>query len=200
MPNFIDHLIEESKRFLNGRAQINDDIGQEAAKFVMREIPPSIGTFEKSDSPLIRWLKEAIQFGSSETEYLLKALKPVLPFLPWKYNYEPRPDMPDLGSRMGWGEILGPEAPFRDEHFCYGFTLLGKNTFYPAHYHPATELYVVLSGHAEWTLDGVTTVRHPGEFVLHPSNRIHSMRTTEEPLLALYTWSGEDVVTLSKYV
>ena len=34
MPNFIDHLIEESKRFLNGRAQINDDIGQEAAKFV----------------------------------------------------------------------------------------------------------------------------------------------------------------------
>ena len=80
MPNFIDHLIEESKRFLNGRAQINDDIGQEAAKFVMREIPPSIGTFEKSDSPLIRWLEEAIQFGSSETEGLLKALKPVLPF------------------------------------------------------------------------------------------------------------------------
>ena len=113
MPNFIDHLIEESKRFLNGRAQINDDIGQEAAKFVMREIPPSIGTFEKSDSPLIRWLEEAIQFGSSETEGLLKALKPVLPFLPWKYNYEPRPDMPDLGSRMGWGEILGPEADLR---------------------------------------------------------------------------------------
>ena len=89
MPNFIDHLIEESKCFLNGRAQINDDIGQEAAKFVMREIPPSIGTFEKSDSPLIRWLEEAIQFGSSETEYLLKALKPVLPFLPWKYKYVP---------------------------------------------------------------------------------------------------------------
>ena len=28
----------------------------------------------------------------------------------------------------------------------------------------------------------------------------HSMRTSDEPLLALYTWSGEDVVTLSKYV
>jgi hypothetical protein len=200
MQDFIAHLINESKHFLNERAQINDDIGQEAAKFVSREIPAPSGTFEKSDSPLIRWIEEAIQFGSPETKRVLNALKPALPFLPWKYNYEPRPDMPDLGNQMGWGEILGPEAPFHDDHFCYGFTLLGKNTFYPAHYHPATELYVVLSGHAEWTLDGVSKVRNPGEFILHPSNHVHSMRTSDEPLLALYTWSGEDVVTLSKYV
>lgn len=200
MQDFIAHLIDESKRFLNERAQINDTIGQEAAKFAAREIPAPSGTFEKSDSPLIRWIEEAIQFGSPETERVLNALKPALPFLPWKYNYEPRPDMPDLGNQMGWGEILGPEAPFHDDHFCYGFTLLGKNTFYPAHYHPATELYVVLSGHAEWTLDGVSKVRNPGEFILHPSNHVHSMRTNDEPLLALYTWSGEDVVTLSKYV
>ena len=200
MQDFIARLIEESKRFLNERAQIDDDIGQEAAKFVAREIPAPSGTFEKSDSPLIRWIEDSAKHGSSETANLLKALKPALPFLPWKYNYEPRADMPDLGNRMGWGEILGPEAPYHDEHFCFGFTLLGKNTFYPAHYHPATELYVVLSGHAEWTLDGVSKVRNPGEFILHPSNHVHSMQTREEPLLALYTWSGEDVVTLSKYV
>ena len=200
MQDFIARLIEESKRFLNERAQIDDDIGQEAAKFVAREIPAPSGTFEKSDSPLIRWIEDSAKHGSSETANLLKALKPALPFLPWKYNYEPRPDMPDLGNQMGWGEILGPEAPFHDGHFCYGFTLLGKNTFYPAHYHPATELYVVLSGHAEWTLDGVSKVRNPGEFILHPSNHVHSMRTNDEPLLALYTWSGKDVKTLSKYV
>ena len=200
MQDFIARLIDESKRFLNERAQIDDDIGQEAAKFVAREIPAPSGTFEKSDSPLIRWIEDSAKHGSSETANLLKALKPALPFLPWKYNYEPRPDMPDLGNQMGWGEILGPEAPYHDEHFCFGFTLLGKNTFYPAHYHPATELYVVLSGHAEWTLDGVSKVRNPGEFILHPSNHVHSMRISDEPLLALYTWSGEDVVTLSKYV
>ena len=88
-------------------------------------------------------------------------------------------------DRMGWGEILGPEAPYHDEHFCFGFTLLGKNTLYPAHYHPATELYVVLSGLAVWTLDGVSKVRGPGEFILHPSNHVHSMQTKDEPLLAL---------------
>ena len=200
MQDFIARLIEESKRFLNERAQMDDDIGQEAAKFVAREIPAPRGTFEKSDSPLIRWIEDSAKHGSSETANLLKALKPALPFLPWKYNYEPRADMPDLGNRMGWGEILGPEAPYHDEHFCFGFTLLGKNTLYPAHYHPATELYVVLSGLAVWTLDGVSKVRGPGEFILHPSNHVHSMQTRDEPLLALYTWSGEDVVTLSKYV
>ena len=200
MQDFIAHLIDESKRFLNERAQIDDDIGREAAKFVEREIPAPSGTFEKSDSPLIRWIEDSAKHGSSETANLLKALKPALPFLPWKYNYEPRADMPDLGNRMGWGEILGPEAPYHDEHFCFGFTLLGKNTLYPAHYHPATELYVVLSGRAVWTLDGVSKVRGPGEFILHPSNHVHSMQTKDEPLLALYTWSGEDVVTLSKYV
>ena len=200
MQDFITHLIEESKHFLNERAQINDDIGHEAEKFVVREIPSPSVTFEKSDSPLIQWIEDAAKHENSETANLLNALKPALPFLPWKYNYEPRADMPDLGNRMGCGEILGPEAPYHDEHFCFGFTLLGKNTLYPAHYHPATELYVVLSGLAVWTLDGVSKVRGPGEFILHPSNHVHSMQTKDEPLLALYTWSGEDVVTLSKYV
>ena len=83
--------------------------------------------------------------------------------------------MPDLADQMGWGEILGPEAPYHDEHFCFGFTLLGKNTFYPSHLHPATELYVILSGHAIWTLDGISKVRGPGEFVLHMSKHFQNM-------------------------
>jgi len=200
MQDVISHLIDVSKSFLDERSQIDDDIGREAAKFVNRTIPDALAGFEKSSSPLIQWIEEAIKHGNSKTSKVLNALKPALPFLPWKYNYEPRPDMPDLGNRMGWGEILGPEAPYHDNHFCFGFTLLGENTLYPAHYHPAIELYVVLSGHAVWTLDGVSKIREPGEFILHPSNHVHSMQTKDEPLLALYTWSGDDVVTLSKYV
>jgi mannose-6-phosphate isomerase-like protein (cupin superfamily) len=200
MKNVIQNLIEESQKFFFKRAKIDDKIGLEAVNFAVRDIPKPIGKFEKSDSPLIRYIGEAIKHGNPETADLLKALEPALPYLPWKYNYEPRPDMPDLADQMGWGEILGPEAPYHDEHFCFGFTLLGKNTFYPSHLHPATELYVILSGHAIWTLDGISKVRGPGEFVLHPSNHIHSMQTEHEPMLALYTWSGKDVKTLSKYV
>ena len=200
MKDVIYNLIEESQKFLFKRAKIDDKIGLEAAKFAVRDIPELSGKFEKSNSPLIRWIKEAVKHGSPETKELLNALEPALPYLPWKYNYEPRPDMPDLGNQIGWGEILGPEAPYHDEHFCFGFTLLGENTFYPSHLHPATELYVVLSGHAIWTLDGLSKINGPGEFILHPSDHIHSMQTENEPMLALYTWSGKDVKTLSKYV
>ena len=200
MKDVIYNLIEESQKFLFKRAKIDDKIGLEAAKFAVRDIPELSGKFEKSNSPLIRWIKEAVKHGSPETKELLNALEPALPYLPWKYNYEPRPDMPDLGNQIGWGEILGPEAPYHDEHFCFGITLLGKNTFYPSHLHPATELYVVLSGHAIWTLDGHSKINGPGDFILHPSDHIHSMQTENEPMLALYTWSGKDVKTLSKYV
>ena len=200
MKDVIYNLIEESQKFLFKRATIDDSIGLEAAKFAVRDIPLSNEKFEKSNSPLIHWLEETTKHGNAETNALLNTLKPALPDLPWKYNYEPRPDMPDLGNQIGWGEILGPEAPYHDEHFCFGFTLLGKNTFYPAHYHPATELYVVLSGHAIWTLDEHSQIRGPGDFILHPSNHVHSMQTENEPMLALYTWSGKNVKTLSKYV
>ena len=200
MRNVIHNLIEESQKFLFKRAKIDDKIGLEAAKFAVHDIPKLRGKFEKSNSPLIRWVKEAIKHGTPETSDLLKALEPALPYLPWKYNYEPREDIPDLGNQIGWGEILGPEAPYHDEQLCFGFTLLGKNTFYPSHFHPATELYVILSGHAIWTLDGHSQIRGPGEFILHPSEHVHSMQTENEPMLALYTWSGKDIKTLSKYV
>ena len=46
MQDFIAHLIDESKRFLNERSKIDDDIGREAEKFVVREIPSPSVTFE----------------------------------------------------------------------------------------------------------------------------------------------------------
>jgi gentisate 1,2-dioxygenase len=101
---------------------------------------------------------------------------------------------------MGWAELIGTEAPYKSDDFCLGFTLISPYTLYPEHRHPAIELYKVLSGTAEWTLEGATSKRVPGEVILHPSNKIHKMQTYDQTLLALYTWSGNDVVTLSEYV
>ena len=83
MKNVIYNLIEESQKFLFKRANIDDKIGLEAANLAVRDIPKPVGTFEKSDSPLIRYIEDAIKHGSPETEKLLKALKPALPYLPW---------------------------------------------------------------------------------------------------------------------
>jgi quercetin dioxygenase-like cupin family protein len=76
-------------------------------------------------------------------------------------------------------------------HCRVGFTLIAPNTFYPMHAHPATELYWIIAGHAEWSASGARRIVPPGGFVLHQSNEPHAMRTFAEPLLALYSWSGD---------
>lgn len=200
-------IIGEAFKLLNNQGDLldgyaldvsipKDDISKEIAKVTSLVIPDQVEPFEKSSSPLIQYVRSSTLHGNTETEPLLDLIKEVADYLPWKYNYE---DRSDLGSYLGWAELIGPEAPFRTSEYCLGFTLISPNTLYPEHKHPATELYKVLSGTSDWTLEGVTTPRSPGDIILHPSNRVHKMETHEETLLALYTWTGNDVVTLSTY-
>jgi len=104
-----------------------------------------------------------------------------------------------LGQNIAFAEIIGPAAPFRSDSVCLGLTLIGPETLYPVHRHPAIELYYVVAGIATWTLDGLSQDHPPGTFILHPSQAIHAMRTHAEPLLAIYSWSGSDVRTSSVY-
>lgn len=196
----IENIINAARLVLSGRAAAKDTIGEESAKLLNLAIPEPIKQFAKSSFPITQFIGDALKHGTPETQPLLDVLAASLPNLPWKYNYEPREDMPDLGLKMAWGEIIGPEAPYVYDSFCFGFTLIAPNSLYPVHRHPAIELYYVLSGTAEWTLEGKATKQPPGTFILHPSNAIHSMQTGDEPLLAMYTWSGDDVITLSEYV
>jgi mannose-6-phosphate isomerase-like protein (cupin superfamily) len=194
--NIGDHLIHNNEF----DKDINKEIKEEIARVTSSVIPEQTGSFEKSTSPLLKYAESSTLHGSKETEPLLGLIREVFDYLPWKYNYEEREDKKDLGSYMGWAELIGPEAPYKSDDFCLGFTLISPYTLYPEHRHPAIELYKVLSGTAEWTLEGVTSKRVPGEVILHPSNKIHKMQTYDQTLLALYTWSGNDVVTLSEYV
>lgn len=162
-------------------------------------IPLLTGSFEKSSSPLLAYADSALENGNETTEGILEMLREVMDVLPWEYSYDERSDAPGLGARIGWAELIGPKAPFQSDKFCLGFTLIAPDTLYPQHNHPATELYYVLSGTANWTLDGKTSAKTPGEVILHPSLHSHSMETGSEALLALYLWVGEDIVTLSQY-
>jgi len=78
--------------------------------------------------------------------------------------------------------------------------LIGPQTLYPKHRHPAIELYHVVAGTAAWTLDDVSRDNQPGTYILHPSQAVHAMQTRAQPLLAIYFWSGTDVRTASVYI
>ena len=146
-----------------------------------------------------RHLTAALDGWRDGGEEVRAALSALADRLPWRFSYAPRADAPDLAERVAWAELVGPSAPIRSDRLCVGVTLIAPHTLYPDHRHPAIELYRVLSGTATWSAAGVARPVPPGEWVLHPSGVVHAMRTGAEPLLALYTWSGEDVVTTSSW-
>jgi mannose-6-phosphate isomerase-like protein (cupin superfamily) len=110
--------------------------------------------------------------------------------LAWHYHYAPRPGAADLAERIAFAEVIGPDAPLDAPDCRIGFTLMAPETLYPLHAHPAIELYLVLSGDAQWTTPTAERMMPPGTFVLHRSNEPHAMRTFAMPLLALYAWRG----------
>ncbi len=199
--NFILKLIDVAKSHLQRGKAHQGAIGDETSRVLglLQTVPPLTGVFSPNTHPLTRHLEAAFGAASPATADLVAAIRPVASILPWTYGYEKRDDFPGLENAMGWAEIIGPEAPFRSQSVCLGLTLIGPETLYPAHAHPAVELYYVIAGNAQWTAAGVTHTNPPGTFILHPSEVIHTMKTGGEPLLALYTWSGTDVKTTSYF-
>lgn len=126
------------------------------------------------------------------------ALAPLAAILPWRYGYAPRADAPGLERRMAWAELVGPDAPIHSDRVGFGLTFIGRDTFYLPHRHPAVELYAVVAGSADWTLGAKTVRRGPEDFILHPANAVHAMRTGSEPTLAIYSWTG-DIVTATAF-
>lgn len=118
----------------------------------------------------------------------------------WYYGYERRPGEEDMSERIAFCEILGPTTgSFRSADARLGFTLLGPHTHYPAHAHPATELYHLLAGPSAWIKAGTPANKKPGDFILHPSGVSHAMETGDESLLSIYSWSG-DIISRSTYL
>jgi len=194
-------LIGEIQNHLRRRKVIGDAPGKEIAKVLslLEPLPPLEGAFPRSIHPSTRHLEAAFVAGNASTADLLAAIRPVAFDLPWRYSYAKRDDAPSLEDNMAFAEIIGPDAPFKSQSVCIGLTLIGPEMLYPSHAHPAIELYYVAAGTATWIANGIPSRNPPGAFILHPSQTVHAMQTHREPLLAVYSWSGEDVETHSAY-
>jgi hypothetical protein len=101
----------------------------------------------------------------------------------------------DFGRRFidnyGWLEVFGTRGHFAHDAVAGGFLILGPDVLYPDHHHVAEEIYIPLTGSAEWRMaDQPFRRREAGEVIHHASGVNHAMRTGEEPLLALYLWRG----------
>ena len=76
--------------------------------------------------------------------------------------------------------------------------LLAPGLTYPLHAHQAEELYLPLSGVAEWQMDDADFAWvQPGQVIHHAPWVPHAMRCGAEPMAALYLWRGGDLTAKS---
>lgn len=83
-------------------------------------------------------------------------------------------------------QIIGPNGLFQSQQILVGVTLMFPNLLYPEHQHPPEEVYVTLSEGSWWQQGGAWHSPGTQGYVYNPPNIMHAMRSTQQPLLALW--------------
>ena len=115
----------------------------------------------------------------------------------WRQN--PNYSAANMGAAFmagyGYVEFAGPkEALFHAPGIRVGLLLLGPHLHYPAHAHPAEEIYHPLTNGGLWRRGQEDWRIVPaGHAIHHPPMIVHETKAAGSTLLALYCWRGNTV-------
>ncbi len=141
--------------------------------------------------PVLRHLPGSVAASPGATRALAVAIAAAAPHLHWRQSYARGEVDAAFLDNYGWCELVGAGGLLPSATLAAGILVLGPSTHYPSHAHAAAELYVPVSGTAEWQQgDGGWQHRHPGTLIRHAGGERHAMRTGEQALVALYLWHG----------
>lgn len=154
----------------------------------------TVRTVRAAALPVLRWLPQIAGDTAAYGIDLIDAVCRAAPSMAWRQTYA----VADVGGAFldnyGWSEIFGEAGSLASERIACGFLMLGPGTHYPLHRHEAEEIYLPLSGVADWRQgDAVWRQRPPGAPIHHARDEPHSMRTGAAPLLALYLWRSDNL-------
>lgn len=156
--------------------------------------------------PVGRHWEAALALGTGHARDLAHALRPLRESLGWTQTagYVRRPPAPSFLKSYGYAVIAGPPhgSPglVVSPDLALGVLLLGPDTHYPLHRHPAAEIYCPIGGDAEWWMgEGPWRRESAGAVIYHAPHVPHATRTGPAPLLAIYLWRG-DLATEARFV
>ena len=181
-----DELLSGFRSFLTG-------FGREPVRGFLSEIDWNMPArkLEPHGLPCLAHLDRAERIAGEQAKPLARLLAARRGDFRWGQTYTSA----DFGKKFidnyGWLEVFGTRGHFDNRTVAGGFLILGPGIEYPDHHHVAEEIYIPLTGGADWRMgDGPFRRRDAGEIIHHASNVNHAMQTGEEPLLALYLWRG----------
>ena len=98
----------------------------------------------------------------------------------------------DISANLYTAEVVGPDGHVAADGVRVGLLVSAADTDYPVSSHSGEETYLVISGVAEWTVDGGPyEARQPGALIHHPAWVPHGRRTLDQPFLGAWRWSGD---------
>lgn len=99
--------------------------------------------------------------------------------------WRPSPRTDENGKQMALGIF---NELFDLGNLIVGLLLVDKHASYPLHQHIPQEIYLVLSGEADWRYGGAENFRKliPGDVIYNHSNDLHGVNANDEPVLAIY--------------
>lgn len=142
--------------------------------------------------PVLAELAAAEPETAPATDALWRECRRHLGAFQWRQTYAVEECGAAFLKSYAWTELLGGRGCFASARLRVMLLALGAQTHYPAHRHPAVELYLPLAGRADWQagLESPYESRAPGTPIYHPGLQWHATRTGDEPLLALCLWRG----------
>jgi quercetin dioxygenase-like cupin family protein len=164
-----------------------DDFDAEAIR------PPRPNSNKSTEVRGLRYAPALLDSGDGNIEKLFAAVRAAFTFARWTEFYEETPWSQPFLSRFATGECIGPTGRFQSDDIVLGLFVLGPETFYPAHAHAAEEFYIVIAGEADFQTGATSAfaAKKQGDVVFHESDVSHAIRTTSQPMLAVYGWRGK---------
>jgi hypothetical protein len=142
--------------------------------------------------PVCDWLE------AMEPEGVVGAIRAARDQLQWQQTYGAADFGADFLKGYGWAEFIGLRGFRPSERIACGVLMLAPGIVYPAHAHQAEEVYLPISGVAEWQQGSGGFAPVPvGQAIHHASWVPHAMRVGAQPLAALYLWRGGDLAAKS---
>lgn len=182
-------------RILARHSRLGEVDGKEAEVFVQSlgdarlniGLPPFKGSSLPAslEPTVVQALSDAPR-TERDFKILLSALEFLLPGSRWIKRSATEGDDADFEERHRHALILGKGGLFECSTITVGLAVMEPELYYPFHKHPPAEFYVVLS-EGDWYREDVGWWNPgPGGVVFNRPSAVHSMRSTNKPLLAIW--------------
>jgi mannose-6-phosphate isomerase-like protein (cupin superfamily) len=186
-PETLRALARLARHWLRRGIRRRDAVGTE-----LRRIDPLVDQARETGKPAVPTHHPVVRHLATALEgfHGLEVLAQYGTLLPWRNGDAGDQSAAAPQDQLARAEIIGSEVSLRHPDFALGILLMAPRADHAAPGRPAMELHHIVSGRALWTVDAATEERRPGDFVLHPGNTQHAIRTADEPLLTIYIVAG----------